>query len=99
MQRTESYEYFHPDTAEDMWGLLEQAYDSMEPAERDAIKLLDDAMRDAFKKWNEKDTQLFKEKTPEKIAEVLELWNAYKKACAELNTATLQWRVFRYYIG
>lgn len=96
MQRSESFEFFHPDTAEDMWHQLEDAYDSMEPAERDAIKALDNAMWEAFKKWNE--CVMFKDRSPEKAAEVGELWNAYKKACCELDNATLQWRVFRYYI-
>jgi len=98
MQRTESYEFFHPDTAEDMWHQLEAAYDSMEPAERAAIKALDDAMREAFNKWNQCDTMLFKDRSPEKSAEVARLWESYKKACIELDNATLQWRVFRYYI-
>lgn len=98
MQRSESFDFFYPDTADDMWHQLEAAYDSMEPEERATIQALDDAMRDAFMKWNEKDKYLFKDRSFEKVAEVLELWKAYKKACAELDNATIQWRVFRYYI-
>ena len=87
----------HPDQV-DTDAQIQEAYDSMEPEERDAIKQHEAAFWDSFKAWNEHNTTLFKDRTPERLQYDEELRQEFERRRRIFDMTTRKWRIFRYYI-
>ena len=87
----------HPDEVETE-ALIKKAYDSMEPEERETIKQHEAAFWESFGAWNEHNTTLFKDRTPERLQYDAELRQEFERRRRIFDMTTRKWRIFRYYI-
>jgi hypothetical protein len=87
----------HPE-AEDIHLQVQDAYDSMEPQERDAIKHHEAAFWESFRLWNEHNTTMFKDRTPERLQHDADLRQEFERRRRIFDMTTRKWRAFRYYI-
>ena len=87
----------HPDEV-DTDALIQEAYDSMEPEEREAIKQHEAAFWESFRLWNEHNTTLFKDRTPERLQYDTDLRQEFERRRRIFDMTTRKWRIFRYYI-